>query len=44
MGTKLKANYVNVLEIDELNSKPDTSEKRISELEDYFKEITQNKT
>lgn len=40
----MKANYANILEIDELNSKPDKAEKRISELKDYSEEITQNKT
>lgn len=33
----MKANYVNILEMDELNSKPDTAERRISELEDCLR-------
>lgn len=34
---KLKVNHVNILEMDELNSKPDTAERRISELEDFLR-------
>lgn len=34
---KLKANHVNILEMDELNSKPGTAERRISELEDFLR-------
>lgn len=33
----MKANYVNILEMEELNSKPDTAERRISELEDCLR-------
>ena len=33
----MKANYVNILEMDELNSKPDRAERRISELEDCLR-------
>lgn len=40
----MKANYANILEIDELNSKPDKAVKRIGELKDYSEEITRNKT
>lgn len=39
-----ETNYVSILEIEELKSKPDKVEKRISESKDQSKEITMNTT
>lgn len=44
MGPKLKANHVNILEIDEFYHKPNAAGKRIGDSKDDSEEIIQNST